>query len=1221
MVDDKKEAILRVAEAYYRDVGRGIARIDPEVMERLGLQSGDVVEIIGKETVPAIVWPGYPEDRGTGVIRIDGSIRNNAGVGIGDKVRVRKVEAKPAERVVLAPTEPVRLMGGENYLLRLLEGRPVRRGQKIRVEVFGHVLTFVIVSTKPTGVVIVNRDTQIELKEKPVEEIRRNVPNVTYEDIGGLKRELRLVREMIELPLKHPELFQRLGIEPPKGVLLYGPPGTGKTLIAKAVANEVDAHFIPVSGPEIMSKYYGESEQRLREIFEEAKENAPSIIFFDEIDAIAPKREEVTGEVERRVVAQLLALMDGLEARGDVIVIGATNRPDAIDPALRRPGRFDREIEIGVPDREGRKEILQIHTRGMPIEPDYNRDDVLKVLRQMKEEGKNVDKFIEKVENAITEDEIVNILKEDENVFSEVRNRLIDLMLEELADLTVGFVGADLAALAKEAAMHALRKRIEIGEIDVEAEEIPEEVLERLKVTKEDFLEALKNIEPSAMREVLVEVPKVTWNDVGGLEHAKQELREAIEWPLKYPDLYRATGIKPPKGILLYGPPGTGKTLLAKAVANEANANFISVKGPELLSKWVGESITGDEIVLAKVNGKLKVLTAEELYNAWMNGEEIEIPCIRFESDEVVFSRLERVARHVRKTPIYEIRTKTGRSVKVTADHSIFTVRNGEIVPIKTSELKKGDYVLIPQYLPELHEDELEGVRINEDLALLIGLYIAEGSMNKGKVRIHTRDEEIIEKLNEICERLGLEGKYYDDGSYHIKGLEFFEHFGVGAKNKRLGEALSLRRDLLAKVLQGYFSGDGSFYLKDHERSAFIEAVTTSKQLANELLVALQRFGIVASLKVRKNRCGNYEYRILIGRTEFIRIFAEEIGFIQKGKMVRINEFLMSRRWTRGKTDVPAELVSCSGYAVDVLSDRVALKLGYKVKALFFDRVSSIRKLNREDEFVYDLVEVVEGSNFIAGGIVVHNSERHVREMFRKAKQVSPCILFFDEIDALAPRRGLGADTHVTERVVSQLLTELDGIEELKDVFVIAATNRPDMIDPALLRPGRIERHIYIPPPDKEGRKEIFKIHLRGKPLAYDDEDVKKAVEKLKEELRDVKELEKVKSAGDVDKLPDELRRKLEDKIRDVICEWLAEKTDGYTGADIEAVCREAGMLAIREAVKPGMTKEESKEIAKRIKITKKHLEQVLQKVKPSLTKDDLKKYEEIMETFHRMYA
>ncbi|MEM0353848.1 MAG: AAA family ATPase, partial [Archaeoglobaceae archaeon] len=345
----KEEITLKVAEAFYRDVGRGIARIDPEVMERLGIQSGDIIEIIGKETVPAIVWPSYPEDRGKGLIRIDGSLRSNAGVGIDDRVKIKKVEAKPAERITLAPTEPVRLMGGENYLLRLLEGRPVIRGQKIRVEVFGHTLTFVITATRPAGVVVVNRGTEIELKEKPAEEVKRSVPSVTYEDIGGLKRELRLVREMIELPLKHPELFERLGIEPPKGVLLYGPPGTGKTLIAKAVANEVNAHFISISGPEIMSKFYGESEQRLREIFEEAKQNAPSIIFIDEIDSIAPKREEVTGEVERRVVAQLLALMDGLESRGQVIVIAATNRPDAIDPALRRPGRFDREIEIGVP--------------------------------------------------------------------------------------------------------------------------------------------------------------------------------------------------------------------------------------------------------------------------------------------------------------------------------------------------------------------------------------------------------------------------------------------------------------------------------------------------------------------------------------------------------------------------------------------------------------------------------------------------------------------------------------------------------------------------------------------------------------------------------------------------------------------------------------------------------------------------------------------------------
>ncbi len=736
MNNDKnsKEVALRVGEAYYRDVGRGIARLDPSIMERLGIQSGDVIEIIGKESVPAIVWPGYPEDRGKEIIRIDGSIRNNAGVGIDDKVRIKKVSTKPAEKITIAPTEPIRLMGGEAYLLRVLEGRPVKKGQKIRVEIFGHTLTFVVSSTKPAGVVIVSRQTQIELKDKPVEEIKRAVPNVTYEDIGGLKRELRLVREMIELPLKHPELFQQVGIDPPKGVLLYGPPGTGKTLIAKAVANEVDAHFITLSGPEIMSKYYGESEQRLREIFEEAKENTPSIIFIDEIDSIAPKREEVTGEVERRVVAQLLALMDGLESRGEVIVIAATNRPDALDPALRRPGRFDREIEIGVPDRDGRYEILQIHTRSMPLAEDVN--------------------------------------------------------LEELAELTVGFVGADLEALAKEAAMHAIRKMLETGKIDIDVEKIPEEVLESIKVTRDDFMQALKNIEPSAMREVLVEVPNIKWEDVGGLEHAKQELREAVEWPLKYPDVFRAVNIKPPKGILLYGPPGTGKTLLAKAVANESNANFISVKGPELLSKWVGES------------------------------------------------------------------------------------------------------------------------------------------------------------------------------------------------------------------------------------------------------------------------------------------------------------------------------------------------------------------------------------------------EKHVREMFRKARQVAPAILFFDEIDSLAPRRGGIGDSHVTERVVSQLLTELDGMEELKDVVVIAATNRPDMVDPALLRPGRIERHILIPAPDEESRKEIFKIHTRGMPLA-----------------------------------------------EDVNLEELAKRTDGYSGADIEALCREAGMLAIRDKLSGNLSKEEVKRVAKELKVKNVHFERAMEKVKPSLTKDDLEKYQKIVKDFHKMYA
>ncbi len=785
------EIFLKVAEAYHRDVGRGIARVDPDVMAQLNLQSGDVIEISGKNVVPAIVWPGYPDDRGKKIIRIDGNIRSNAGVGIDDRVKVRKVEAKTAEKITLAPTEPVRLMGGETYLQRLLEGRPVIKGQKIRVEIFGHVLTFVITATKPSGVVIVSRRTQVELKEKPAEGDTRQVPSVTYEDIGGLKRELRLVREMIELPLKHPELFQKLGIEPPKGILLHGPPGTGKTLIAKAVANEVDAHFISISGPEIMSKYYGESEKRLREIFEEAEENAPSIIFIDEIDSIAPKREEVTGEVERRVVAQLLTLMDGLEARGQVIVIGATNRPDAVDPALRRPGRFDREIEIGVPDKEGRKEILQIHTRGMPIEPPYSRGDIVRVLQEFKESSRfevdRIDSILKELEKSELPPE--EILKRDSEIYAEVKVRLIDRMFEYIADLTNGFVGADLAALAKEAAMHALRSRMESGEIDIEAEEIPAEVLENLKVTMNDFLEALKNIEPSAMREVLVEIPNVKWSDIGGLEGAKQELMEAVEWPLKYPEVFKEVGIKAPKGILLYGPPGTGKTLIAKAVANESKANFISVKGPELLSKWVGES------------------------------------------------------------------------------------------------------------------------------------------------------------------------------------------------------------------------------------------------------------------------------------------------------------------------------------------------------------------------------------------------EKHVREMFRKARQVAPCVIFFDEIDSLAPRRGGIGDSHVTERVVSQLLTELDGLEELKDVVVIAATNRPDMVDPALLRPGRIERHIYIPPPDKDARREIFRIHTRDMPLADD-----------------------------------------------VSIDELAEKTEGYSGADIEAVCREAGMQAIREFIGSN-GRENIKDSAERIKVHRRHFEKALEKVRPSLTKEDIERYEQIVKDFHKMYA
>ena len=720
------EVTLRVKDAERRDVGRGIARIDPQVAEKLKLVSGDVIEITGKRKTYAISWPGHPADLGKEIIRIDGYIRRNAGVGIDDKVSVKKSEAKEAEKITLSPTEPLKIVGGEEYLSQLLEGRVVTRGDYIPINIMGRKIDLAVTATQPAvNALIVTTSTKISLKER-VEAVAA-VPRITYEDIGGLRDEIQKVREMIELPLRHPELFERLGVEAPKGVLLYGPPGTGKTLLAKAVASETNANFIHIGGPEIMSKYYGESEQRLREIFKEAEENAPSIIFIDEIDSIAPKREEITGEVEKRVVSQLLALMDGLKSRGKVVVIGATNRPNALDPALRRPGRFDREVEIGIPDRQGRLEILQIHTRGMPLAEDVD--------------------------------------------------------LSRIADVTHGFVGADLEALCKEAAMRALRRML--PNIDLEAESIPAEILNKITVTSKDFHEALKDVEPSAMREVLVEIPLVRWSDVGGLKEVKEELREAVEWPLKYPELFEHTDARPPKGILLYGPPGTGKTLLAKAVANESEANFISIKGPELLSKWVGES------------------------------------------------------------------------------------------------------------------------------------------------------------------------------------------------------------------------------------------------------------------------------------------------------------------------------------------------------------------------------------------------EKAVREVFRKAKQAAPCIIFMDEIDSIAPARGGGfGDSHVTERVISQILTELDGLEELRDVVVIAATNRPDIIDPALLRPGRFDKLLYVPLPDLEARKEIFKIHTERKPLTADVEITK-----------------------------------------------LAEATEGYTGADIAAICNTAVMLAIREHMDKYKSEEEIKKKAKELKISMKHFEEALKKVKP-ISEAELKRYQEASKRF-----
>jgi len=526
---------LKVLEAYTRDVGRGVARIDYDSMDSLSASTGDVVEIKGKRRTVAKCLPLYPSDEGKGIIRVDGLVRNNAGIAIGDAVIVKKIKAVPAEKVVVAPLEAIPPID-ERYLADALESVPLIKGDNVMVPYFGGRLTFQVIGVTPgpgIDAVLVTQKTVFHIAERG--ETLRGVPQVTYEDIGGLKDESQKVREMIELPLRHPEIFEKLGIEAPKGVLLYGPPGTGKTLLAKAVANESNAHFISISGPEIMSKFYGESEARLREIFKETKEKAPSIIFIDEIDSIAPKREEVTGEVERRVVSQLLSLMDGLEARGKVIVIAATNRPNAIDPALRRPGRFDREIEIKVPDKRGRLEILQIHARNMPLDSDVNQ--------------------------------------------------------EKIASVTHGFVGADLEYLCKEAAMKCLRRLL--PELNLEDEKINPDVLNKLIVTMNDFENAIKEVMPSAMREVYLESPDVKWNDIGGLDEVKRELQEAVEWPLRYPDLYTQLDHNMPKGILMHGPSGTGKTMLAKAVATESETNFISVKGPELLSKWVGESERG----------------------------------------------------------------------------------------------------------------------------------------------------------------------------------------------------------------------------------------------------------------------------------------------------------------------------------------------------------------------------------------------------------------------------------------------------------------------------------------------------------------------------------------------------------------------------------------------------------------------------------------------------
>ncbi len=717
------EIVLKVAEAEHRDIGRFIVRIDAVSMEKLGVRTGDIIQIKGKRVTAAIAWPAYQGDKGREIIRMDGRIRRNAGTSLSEKVTVSRADEEPARNVTLAPTSvPIRPEPRfEEFVKRKLLNCPVTPQDTVFIPILGRAIPFKVISIKPAGTVVVQHSTILTIAEKPTGDVI-GAAQVTYEEIGGLSDEIQRIREMVELPMKHPELFKRLGIDPPRGLILHGPPGTGKTLLAKAVASESEANFIHINGPEIMSKFYGESEQKLRKIFEDAEENAPSIIFIDEIDAIAPKREDVQGEVERRVVAQLLATMDGLKSRGQVVVIAATNRVNAIDPALRRPGRFDREIEIGVPDKTGRLEVLHIHSRGMPLT----------------EEGD---------------------LRVD---------------LAALANRTHGFVGADLHALCREAAMKALRRYL--PKINLDEEEIPQDVLEQLEVTNDDFLGALREIQPTAVREVFIEIPNVRWSDIGGLQEVKDTLIEVVEWPLKRPETFTRLGISPPKGVLIYGPPGAGKTLLARAVATESEANFISVKGPELLSKWVGES------------------------------------------------------------------------------------------------------------------------------------------------------------------------------------------------------------------------------------------------------------------------------------------------------------------------------------------------------------------------------------------------EKAVREIFRKARTAAPAIIFFDEIDAIAPTRGRSAgDSHVTERVISQLLTDMDGLESMKDVIVLAATNRPELIDRALLRTGRFDRFVYVPAPDKKSREKIFEIYTKNMPL---DEDV--AIKKL------------------------------------------VEMTEYFVGGDVEALCREAGMRALRENMDAKI-------------VSMKHFNDALKTLHASVTPQILENYEKMDKELRRI--
>ena len=1228
------EANLKVMEALQEEAYKGIIRIDAETMNLIGVRPGEIVEIEGARITAGIVDRAYPTDVGQSVIRMDGIIRRNAKTGIGEYVKVRRADVKEAKTVQVAPAQKgVMIQADPELFKRSLLGRAVLKGDIISpggtkrrrrtmsdspygdiFEVFEHGfmgsfgfggLKFVIVNSNPKGVVIISDQTEITLSSKAIEVYEEKVPDVTYEDIGGLDDEIKKIREMVELPLRHPEIFERLGVQPPGGVLLHGLPGSGKTLLAKAVANESDANFLLINGPEIVNKFYGESERKLRDIFEDAEKNSPSIIFIDEIDAIAPKREDTHGEVERRIVSTLLVLLDGLKSRGKIIVIAATNRPNSIDPALRRPGRFDREIVIGAPNRKGRLEVLNVHTRNMPLE---------------------------------------------------------GVSLEELADITHGFVGADLLALCKEAALSVLRRLIVELRLE-QKEKIPQETLEKIKVTKNDFMEALRLVRPSGLREILIETPNVGWKDIGGLEKQKQELIEAVEWPIKNPEAFKRIGIKAPKGILLYGPPGTGKTMIAKAAAKESDANFILVKGPELLDMWVGQSLPYNEEILIRKNGNVMHKKIGDIVEG---KEEVDVLC--FDKDlRVNFSPIEDFIKHKTKSQLVEVTTKTGRKIKVTMDHSLFSFVNGKIVSTPTGYLIPYEsYIAIPRrlnlpreqlnhlnlyngfkedrsvfivgasdhlkrakkllgndtvakllniskkYLSDILSRDLPvslpcfidlmtraklavdhaemrvklkgsthtypaNFAIDSNFWRLIGVWVAEGDFEEYMVRIHNKHPEIRSDVKQICNQYHFNFSENEDGIFITSKLvkKIFQEIlclGTGAYAKKIPTCMfTLDKKSKANFLKGYFSGDGANYPKADGKFG-IESSTISKTLANDLLYILLDFGIIATNYLVNKEPHNQQYRLSILGVEHFKRFLE-IGFIDTLRNERITQYIKSRKWSR------SDLIPLSGGVLSLATicnnpinnvtigkDRMKQMLQIcdadhsKYKEywdivegdIYFDLVKEIKTIDKE-EFVYD-ISVPDGQNFVAGfgGIFAHNSEKGVRKIFEKARQVAPTIIFFDEVDAIAPRRGIEVGNKVTERMVNTLLVEMDGLEELNDVVIIAASNRPDIIDPALLRPGRFDRLLLLGPPDTPAREQIFKLHTKNMPLAKD-----------------------------VDLLN------------------MAEQTEGYVGADIEAICREAGLLSLRADIN---TKE----------VTKKFFDEALTRVTPSVTEEAMSAYTEI---------